>query len=213
MKKPGRVKIILASILGCMVTLQFGAFSVVLETSLSGITDIPFGTFVALMQPIHLAIGLVEGLITSAVLVFIYEARPEVLSLPAEVEKEGKLSFRNTILVLAATALVTAGGFSLLASSHPDGLEWSLFGNEEEGYAGNLSLNEEDYGFSSAAADKAGAIQEKTSILPDYNLPESESAAGTSFAGIVGAVIVAAIIILLSFGGKIFKKKETAAAE
>jgi len=213
MKKPGRVKIILASILGCMVTLQFGAFSVVLETSLSGITDIPFGTFVALMQPIHLAIGLVEGLITSAVLVFIYEARPEVLSLPAEVEKEGKLSFRNTILVLAITALVTAGGFSLLASSHPDGLEWSLFGNEEEGYAGNLSLNEEDYGFSSVVADKAGAIQEKTSILPDYNLPESESAAGTSFAGIVGAVIVAAIIILLSLGGKIFKKKETAAAE
>ena len=31
------------------------------------------------MQPIHLAIGLVEGLITAAVLCFVYEARPELL--------------------------------------------------------------------------------------------------------------------------------------
>ena len=32
------------------------------------------------MQPIHLAIGLIEGIITSAVLLFIYETRPELLS-------------------------------------------------------------------------------------------------------------------------------------
>ena len=31
------------------------------------------------MQPIHLAIGLVEGLITAAVLLFVYESRPELL--------------------------------------------------------------------------------------------------------------------------------------
>ena len=36
-----RIKIILASILGCVITLQLGAFSVVVETSLSGIADIP----------------------------------------------------------------------------------------------------------------------------------------------------------------------------
>ena len=60
-KSAQRGRIVAASILGCIVTLQLGAFSVVLETSLSGITELPFGAFVALMQPIHLAIGLVRA--------------------------------------------------------------------------------------------------------------------------------------------------------
>ena len=74
-----RLKITLASVLGCVLTLQLGAFSGVLETTLSGITDLPVGAFCAIMQPIHLAIGLIEGLITAAVLLFLYEARPELL--------------------------------------------------------------------------------------------------------------------------------------
>ena len=74
-----RARIILASLLGCTLTLQLGAFSVVAETSLSGITELPFGAFMALMQPIHLAIGLIEGVVTAAVLVFVYESRPELL--------------------------------------------------------------------------------------------------------------------------------------
>ena len=72
-------KIVAASVLGCVLTLQLGAFSVTLETLASGITELPFQTFVAVMQPIHLAIGLVEGLITAAVLCFVYDARPELL--------------------------------------------------------------------------------------------------------------------------------------
>ena len=68
-----------ASLLGCVITLQLGAFSVCVETSLSGITELPFGTFLGIMQPIHLAIGLIEGLITAAVLLFVYESRPELL--------------------------------------------------------------------------------------------------------------------------------------
>ncbi len=72
-------KITIASILGCVITLQLGAFSVVLETLISGVSELPFSVFVAAMQPIHIAIGLVEGLITAVVLCFIYEARPELL--------------------------------------------------------------------------------------------------------------------------------------
>ena len=77
--KASRARITAASILGCVATLQLGAFSVVLETSASGITELPFAAFLGFMQPIHLAIGLVEGLITAAVLCFVYEARPELL--------------------------------------------------------------------------------------------------------------------------------------
>ena len=69
-------RIVVASVIGCILTLQLGAFSVVLETLSSGITELPFGLFAVTMQPIHLAIGLVEGLITAAVLCFVYEARP-----------------------------------------------------------------------------------------------------------------------------------------
>ena len=65
-------KIILASIIGSILTLQIGAFSVAIETLGSGISDLPFLTFISVLQPIHLAIGLIEGLITAAVLCFIY---------------------------------------------------------------------------------------------------------------------------------------------
>ena len=60
-KGRGRVRagIILASVLGGILPLQLGAFSVVLQTYASVITELPFGAFVAAMQPIHLAIGLV----------------------------------------------------------------------------------------------------------------------------------------------------------
>ncbi len=60
-------KITIASILGCVITLQLGAFSVTLETLASGITKLSFGAFVSVMQPIHLCIGLVEGIITGRI--------------------------------------------------------------------------------------------------------------------------------------------------
>lgn len=165
-----RLKITLASVLGCVLTLQLGAFSVVLETTLSGITDLPFGAFCAIMQPIHLAIGLIEGLITAAVLV--------------------------------------GGGLSLLASGNPDGLEWSLFGNSDAGYTQNMGLDEDSYGVQSSAADKAGAVQEKTAFLPDYSFAGSDSAAGTSVSGIAGAAIVSAAAALICGVGGICRHKK-----
>ena len=206
-----RARIIAASILGCVATLQLGAFSVVLETSLSGITDLPFGAFCALMQPIHLAIGLVEGLITAAVLVFVFESRPELLRdvEPAAADVAQKRSLKTVVALLAVLALVVGGGLSLLASGNPDGLEWALFGNAEEGYAENMGLDEDEYGVASAAADTAGSIQEKTSFLPDYAFPDSDSPAGTSVSGVVGCVMVAGVALLICFAGGFFRKKHT----
>jgi cobalt/nickel transport system permease protein len=209
-KSGQRARIIAASIIGCIVTLQLGAFSVVLETSLSGITELPFGSFVALMQPIHLAIGLVEGLITAAVLLFVFEARPELLQCVEPTEGEGsKRSLKAVIAILAAVALVVGGGLSLLASANPDGLEWALFGNAEEGYSENMGLDEENFGVASKAADTAGAIQEKTSFLPDYAFANNDTAAGTSVSGIVGSAMVAGAAILICLAGGFFRKKKT----
>jgi cobalt/nickel transport system permease protein len=204
-----RARIIAASILGCVITLQLGAFSVVLETSLSGITELPFGSFLALMQPIHLAIGLVEGLITAAVLVFVYDSRPELLQgVEFSGERTAKRSLKSVVAILAIVAVAVGGGLSLLASSNPDGLEWALFGNSDGGYSSNMGLDEENYGVSSQAAEKAESVQEKTSFLPDYAFPGSDSAAGTTVSGIVGAAIVAGVAVLICLIGGFFRKRK-----
>ena len=211
-KGEGRIKIILASILGCVITLQLGAFSVVLETTVSGVTELPFGAFVGIMQPIHLAIGLVEGLITSAVLLFVYESRPELLmDVDITPAVQAKRSVKTTLVILAVLVLVVGGGLSLAASANPDGLEWSMFGNAESGYSENMGLDEENYGIASAAADTAASIQEKTAFLPDYAFANSDSAAGTSVSGIAGSAIVAGVALLVCLGGGFFRKKKAAA--
>jgi cobalt/nickel transport system permease protein len=199
-KGASRVKILVASILGCVLTLQLGAFSVSLETLLSGITELPFSVFVGTMQPIHLAIGFVEGLITAAVLIFVHEARPELLwgVGEAETKKEGKLSFRNTIIVIAILAALCGGIVSLFASAFPDGLEWSM-----EQVAGTAELEAEG-----GAYDTASGIQETTSLLPDYAFKNSESAIGTSFSGIVGGLVVVGITVGACYAFKFFGKKK-----
>lgn len=197
-----RKKIIAASISGCVITLQLGAFSVTLETLASGITELPFFTFVAAMQPIHLAIGLIEGLITAAVLVFIYEVRPELLwgyvpeLLPGK--KESRMSYKGTIAVFAVSAVVIGGLLSLAASSDPDGLEWSM-----EQTVGTAELEADG-----TAYDVAGQIQETTAILPDYAWKNSDSASGTVVSGVLGGVIVIAVCAAGCYILRLFKGRK-----
>ena len=195
-----KAKIIAVSLIGCILTLQLGAISVTLETLASGITELPFTAFVAAMQPIHLAIGLVEGLITAAVLVFVYEARPELLFGSSETERrEGKASFRSTLVILAAAAVLIGGLLSHAASSYPDGLEWSI-----ERLTGSTELE--------AAGDiyqAAGSIQEFTSVLPDYAFMNSESVWGTTVSGIVGGLAVVMVCIGACYLFKFLRKNKT----
>ncbi len=193
-----RGKIIAASILGCVLTLQLGAFSVSLETLASGITELPFAVFVGTMQPIHLAIGFVEGLITAAVLVFVSEARPELLYGVNEDAHTSRFSYKKTIAVLAICAFLIGGGLSLFASSHPDGLEWSM-----ERITGSTEL-EADGGI----YDSAAGVQDATALLPDYAFRNSESAVGTSFSGIVGSLVVVVVCIGSCYAFKFFKKEK-----
>lgn len=190
-------KIILASVLGCVLTLQLGAFSVTVETLASGITELPFSIFVATMQPIHLAIGAIEGLITAAVLLFVYEARPELLYVRADI-KAGRFSLKKTFAILSIAALLIGGALSQTASPYPDGLEWSM-----EKTAGTAELTAEGGLYSSAAS-----LQEITALLPDYAFKESESALGTTFSGIVGSLIVMAVCVVVCRIFNLFRKKQ-----
>ncbi len=193
-------RLMLASVLSVVVGLQLGAFSVVLETLVSGITSLPFGSFLIMMQPIHLAIGLVEGLVTGAILVFVYQARPELLESALNRRKmERSVPVRKFVIGALIATIVVAGGLSLAASAHPDGLEWSIgrvTGSEELTASGPVYKIVE-------------WIQSKTAVMPDYSTGAASSAASTSSAGLIGGGIVLALAAGTAFVISRSKKKQT----
>jgi cobalt/nickel transport system permease protein len=75
-----RWRLIISTTVSAVLGLQLGAFCVVLETKASGVSELPFGTFVLMMLPIHLAIGIVEGLASAAVIMFIHSMQPELVT-------------------------------------------------------------------------------------------------------------------------------------
>ena len=193
-RKMSAGRILAASVAGCIVSLLLGAFSVTLETLASGITELPFGVFVRFMLPIHLVIGLVEGLITAAVLIFVFESRPELLEGGAyRSGGEERLKVSSVLAILAAVALVIGGLLSHLASSDPDGLEWSV-----EKVTGQAEL-EGGGVFAQWAAD----VQDRTALLPDYAF--KDSGRGTSVSGIVGALAVLALCLAI---GLLFRRSK-----
>ncbi|MCI9617105.1 MAG: cobalamin biosynthesis protein CbiM [Eubacterium sp.] len=197
-KQITRKKLMFTSIIGPIAGLQIGAFCVVIETLISGITELPFGTFVALMQPIHLAIGLGEGIVTGAVVLFVWQMRPEIIESSIMKEKIKKaVSLKRFVLILAVLTVFIGGGLSLYASSHPDGLEWSM-----EKTAGTTELENNDKIHSVSAL-----IQEKLSLLPDYDF-KSEQGKGTSFSGVVGAGVTCALALGLGGIISLVKRKQ-----
>ena len=200
-KGMSKKKIVLASILGSVLTLQLGAFSVTLETLATGVTELPFGTFVAFMQPIHLAIGLIEGIIIAAVLCFVYEARPEMLWNSNNIEnvKQNKFSYKKTIAIIVCLFVIIGGGISLLASSNPDGLEWSI-----ERITGSTEVESAD----DSVYETTQLVQDTTTILPDYTVEDSESTIGTSISGIVDCGITVVFLIIIGTIVKLTRKNE-----
>jgi cobalt/nickel transport system permease protein len=174
---PGRIAA--ASVAAAVAGLELGALAVVVQTTASGIAELPFASFAAIVLPIHLAIGIVEGLATAAVVSFVWRARPEVLAWSAEAESVPGVAAKKLIAGLAAAAVITAGFVSWFASPRPDGLEWSV----ERTAKGRIETP------AGGIHDSLGKVQEKTSILPDYGLPAEKSAAGTSLAGLVGGIL------------------------
>lgn len=201
----GTGRITLASITAAVVGLQLGAFSVVLETTASGISALPFAQFVELMLPIHLAIGVVEGLATAAIVIFISKAQPSLLR-PAGQETGPVKKASFTVLgILAVAALLCGAALSWFASACPDGLEWSVAGvtgSEETSLAEPSSLHR-----------SLESVQASTALMPDYALPAAEETASaaetekasspvnpeTSLAGVLGSAIIAALIFAAGF--------------
>lgn len=191
------------AMVAAIVGLQLGAFGVVLETKASGVSELPFGAFVLMMLPIHLAIGVVEGLATAAVVSFVARARPEALR---TVPLAGALASVRPVLVGLAIAAAALGGIaSWFASTHPDGLEWAM---------AKVSGKDELESPAAGIHERLAQVQEKTAFLPDYGFKPAVVApaaapdpwpavnAGTSVSGLVGGLMT---LVLASLVGLALK--------
>jgi len=204
-------RLVLSTTVAAILGLQLGSLGVVLQTTLSGIAELPFASFLLIMQPIHLAIGLVEGLVTAAVLLFIRQARPDLVG-----EADGKTtaawSVNRILLGLAVSFLLIGGIVSWFASSRPDGLEWSIAKT-----TGNREIAEREHDMHRSLAE----LQEKTALMPDYALqedsaPETVAENGRRFsmdprlqttaAGLIGGFLTLLTVLIL---GMVIKKSRT----
>lgn len=188
-----------AALVASLAGLQLGALCVVLETTASGISELPFGAFVLMMLPIHLAIGVVEGLATATVVAFVVRARPELVSTAPEVRTAVRM--RPVLIGLAVATAIIGGMVSWFASTHPDGLEWSI-----AKVAGQEEVSGEEVGIRKDLAD----LQGKTAILPDYGFKATDAeqtgkepwpaiSTGTSVSGIVGGALTLGLVLLTGF--------------
>ena len=191
-----------AVIIAVIVSLEAGAMGVVVQTWLSGRSELPFSFFALFMMGIHIPIAVVEGVMSSAVLVLLERAAPGNWKASLS-----PMFFSKRACVLILTVAVLTGVIGVwFASSKPDGLEWSISrvtGSE------NLELRE------GPIQQMSGKIQKKTAILPDYTLPgssetevlESQAGAGaarwfqpdvgTSLSGLAGGIATALLVVLI----------------
>jgi len=196
-----------AAIIAAVVALQLGALGVVSETFFSGISALPFTTFVLMMSPVHCIIGLIEGVVTASVVAFVKKAHPEILNYSTS-PCPTQSSARAIVIGFFLAALLTGGVFSWFASNNPDGLEWSI-----AKITGQKELK------SSGQIHQALATMQKTvAILPDYSFKTTapfsigsqpaerdRARAGISLSGILGGVCTLIITFLIGF---ILKKHE-----
>ncbi len=198
-------RVVVGSIVAAEIGLLAGATAVVLQTTSSGVSALPFATFVVMMLPIHAAIGLVEGLVTAGVVLFVRQAQPEMLARTAQRQALAGLDLKKVLIGVAVAATLSGVAIAWFASSNPDGLEWSI---------AKVTGNEEFAGDASAAVKQASAaIQDRTAFLPDYAFRQGGLAngaaegatgtgwpsvdAGTSTAGLVGGLITMGVALAI----------------
>jgi cobalt/nickel transport system permease protein len=177
-RHPTPARILAGAGSGAIVALQLGAFGVVVETLLSGISALPFTTFVLLIQPIHLAIGVVEGVVTAMVIGLVWRARPELLAPTSPRGRFAGNSRRRVLAGLLAATLVTGGGLCWFASGHPDGLEWAV-----SRASGQADLSSPAGGIHELLA----GIQKKLAFLPGYGFRQVVGTGSGEAAAVAGA--------------------------
>ncbi len=167
--------LIVAGFVAAWLSVMVAAGLTALQLVLSGL---PAGVVFPAMLFVHAFIGIGEGLITVAALALVVTTRPDLVAPLAGYLDQGALRrtlSRGTMVAVTAVGLAIALGLALLsplASSHPDGLERVA----------------EDQGFLARAQDPL------YNLLPDYSIPGLNGPISTIVSGIIGLLIVFALV-------------------
>lgn len=162
----------LAAWTACTVGVTAGAALVPFQTAVSGMLQVPLGTFLATMVAVHLLIGLGEGAITFAVLAWLRQVRPALLGEATTAGDEAgaasspRAPHAGPVAVAASlvlTAMLLAGVASWFASTHEDGLEWTI-----------AHLGAVDEQTADPAVAKVSAWHAQIAPLPDYTMPSDQ---------------------------------------
>lgn len=199
-KEQSQFRLYLAGLTACLIAMTAGAVLVPIQAALSGVLKVPFTTFLITMIGVYVVIGITEGLLTAAVLVYIRQVRPQTIADCAVTS--AKLSRGTFYATLLIAAIVIGAGLSLYASPMPDGLEYSYAERPDQPDFESIVSNESQ---TIAAVDD---LQSRYSPLPGYTLRASAigtiaaanltepANAWTSFAAVIGSAITMAFIWL-----------------
>jgi len=197
--KISRRRLYFGGLLACIISIEAGATLVPIQAFISGVLVVPLKTFLLTMVGVHLLVGIIEGLITVAVLGYLQQVRPDIVS--EKLSGKVRLSKKAVLITLGAFTIITAGGLSLVASGFPDGLEWSYAQRPDQPDFKPVISNEDPR---ITAVDE---FQSKYTPMPDYSGRDSKmgkpakpvgTAGWTSFAGVVGSILTMCLIWLLA---------------
>ena len=156
------------------LSMMAGALFVALQIWLSGNAELQI--IVPAMLFVHAFIGLGEAFITVAAVLFIMRTRPDLLNGGSESAQGGRGWIFAGVLIALAVVLL-----SPFASTNPDGLERVA----------------SDLGFINTAQPVP------YQIIPDYTIPFlGATPISTIVAGIIGVIVVGAIIMVVGRGMK-----------
>jgi cobalt/nickel transport system permease protein len=193
-ENPGRLRFYLAVIAACITGLMAGAAMVPLQAEISGVLSIPLSGFMFTMLGVHFLAGIVEGLITAAVLAYIMEVRPAIL-MPQPENSRQAMSMRGVYISMVLLTLIAGGMLSLAASDKPDGLEWSYAERPDNPDFEPVVKND------SKLIENVDRLHGEYAPMPDYTIrassaSETASGAWTSFAGVAGAFVTMLLVWL-----------------
>lgn len=167
------IKLFVAGV-AAWLSVMAGALLTSFQLWLSGTSQLQI--VIPAMLGVHALIGLGEAIITVSALAFILRTRPDLLGEGSESAKGSRGWILAGGIITLAVVFITP-----LASADPDGLERVAT----------------DMGFINAGQPAS------YSIIPDYTLPFlGETALSTIVAGVIGVIVVGAIIMLIGRGMK-----------
>ncbi|MBN1220559.1 MAG: PDGLE domain-containing protein [Anaerolineae bacterium] len=164
------------------LAVMTAALATSLQLWLSGTS--PLRIVMPAMLGVHALIGIGEALITVAALAFIMRVRPDLLETEAVAARGGRGWIVGGVVVALIVVL-----FAPWASADPDGLERVA---EKLGFIGQ-------------------GLDAPYQILPDYTIPFlGETGLSTIIAGIIGALVVAAVAVGI---GRLLRRSPKTAPE